>query len=679
MCWVLERWLFAQTTAPPENDWAQLIGDFGIDSFARLAEQRAWGADERAEVALNLAIYSLKAGLETLGLEFIGVLRCEESDVLTRHASFVSVLEAYLYRAVGADRWNEESASTAAKSYFESLAIFTHERLEVSSTDILNRLIEIAALADICKDVLECLPYLIPSLEVLLGEDGVLQIQTIGRRGLSRGNFLDHRYVTTWMRAFKGLRFACALDHPAPYVWRRDPEACRLIERVTRLRTGVPESSVPPQSSQEKSIVAVALPDMHLQEGGTASERLQNAQIRFDWHLRQSVRNPTVPELDNAFETSLSVQSRLDDRTVLVQLFVTPDFGGAVTLHIAFTTNDDLALRQTTWYGTGSDDGVQGTRTRKPGSDMGHLVHKTRCEITKTPWLGKVTRRGNRLLATALDKVLGRGAVELLRQYRQAGKQHVCIVPHGPLHYFPYHLLSMDGSFLADHWVVTYLPDIALLREQPRRDNPQLEKEHRTDTFVGFGLGFEDSKRSSFLDPIPSARDGARRISEMFRERAILDNDATKAAFISRAPFARFVHLSTHAEHSAIAPSFQRIFLASTDSEDGILYAYEVSELNLQGVELLTLGACETSLGRFDNSDNLVGLTSSLFLAGVHSIIGTLWPVEVEASSTFFDTLYAHLNEGASKLDAFSAAQRRTRVVCPEFRDWGAFHYSGTW
>jgi hypothetical protein len=47
-------------------------------------------------VALNLAIYGLKAGPETLGLEFIGVLRCEESDVLTRHDSFVSVLEAYL-------------------------------------------------------------------------------------------------------------------------------------------------------------------------------------------------------------------------------------------------------------------------------------------------------------------------------------------------------------------------------------------------------------------------------------------------------------------------------------------------------------------------------------------------------------------------------------------------------
>jgi hypothetical protein len=254
---------------------------------------------------------------------------------------------------VGADRWNERSPSTAAQSYFESLARFVHERLEVSCTDILNRLIDIAALADICKDVLERLPYLIPSLEVLLGEDGVLQIQTIGRRGLSRGNFLDHRYVTTWMRAFKGLRFACALDHPARYLWRRDPEACRLIERVTRLRAGVPETSALHQNSQE-SIVAVALPDMHLQEGGTATERLQNAQIRFDWHLRESVRNPTVPELDYAFERSISVQSRLDDRTVLIQLFVTPDFGGAVKLHLAFTTNDDLSLRQTTWYGTGA-------------------------------------------------------------------------------------------------------------------------------------------------------------------------------------------------------------------------------------------------------------------------------------------------------------------------------------
>ena len=256
VCWGLERRLFAQTTALPEDDWAQLIGDFGLDNFARIAVQHAWGVEERAEVALNLAIYGLKAGPETLSLEFIGVLRCEESKVLTRHDSFVCVLEAYLYRAVGADLWNEGSASTAAQSYFESLARFARDGLELSCTDILNRLIDIAALADICKDVLERLPYLIPSLEVLLGEDGVLQIQTIGRRGLSRGNFLDHRFVTTWMRAFKGLRFACALNHPARYVWRRDPEACKLIERVTRLRAGVPETSALHQNSLEESIVA---------------------------------------------------------------------------------------------------------------------------------------------------------------------------------------------------------------------------------------------------------------------------------------------------------------------------------------------------------------------------------------------------------------------------------------
>lgn len=91
------------------------------------------------------------------------------------------------------------------------------------------------------------------------------------------------------------------------------------------------------------------------------------------------------------------------------------------------------------------------------------------------------------------------------------------------------------------------------------------------------------------------------------------------------------------------------------------------------------MSACETSLGRFDQADNLRGLPASFFTAGVATVVGTLWSVESNASAYFFTEFYKATKKGASRLDAFGNAQRRTRTKYPKYRDWGAFYLAGDW
>ena len=93
----------------------------------------------------------------------------------------------------------------------------------------------------------------------------------------------------------------------------------------------------------------------------------------------------------------------------------------------------------------------------------------------------------------------------------------------------------------------------------------------------------------------------------------------------------------------------------------------------------MTLSACETALGRFDLADNLTGLPASLMLAGVETIVGTLWRVETGTSEHFFFALYRALKAGSNRLDAFTQAQRSTRAQFPAYRDWGCFYYMGEW
>ena len=108
------------------------------------------------------------------------------------------------------------------------------------------------------------------------------------------------------------------------------------------------------------------------------------------------------------------------------------------------------------------------------------------------------------------------------------------------------------------------------------------------------------------------------------------------------------------------------------------LFAYEVLSLDLRGLEVVSLGACETGLGRVDLFGNLRGITSSLLARGVRCVIAALWPVSDAAAELFFGTFYRELAAGTDAPQAFQAAQFLTRTQFPALRDWAPFVYIGS-
>lgn len=92
------------------------------------------------------------------------------------------------------------------------------------------------------------------------------------------------------------------------------------------------------------------------------------------------------------------------------------------------------------------------------------------------------------------------------------------------------------------------------------------------------------------------------------------------------------------------------------DIEDGILTAKEISTLDFSSVDLVVLSACQTGLGDVKANEGVYGLQRAFKLAGVQTIIMSLWEVDDRATSIMMSVFYEKYLEGYSKDNAFKYA-----------------------
>lgn len=93
---------------------------------------------------------------------------------------------------------------------------------------------------------------------------------------------------------------------------------------------------------------------------------------------------------------------------------------------------------------------------------------------------------------------------------------------------------------------------------------------------------------------------------------------------------------------------------------DGVLSARELSQLDLSGVDLMVLSACQSGLG-YITPDGVFGLQRGLKRAGVRAVIASLWAIDDEATVVFMNLFYSNLKNGLSLYDAFNLARQQLR------------------
>jgi CHAT domain-containing protein/tetratricopeptide (TPR) repeat protein len=215
---------------------------------------------------------------------------------------------------------------------------------------------------------------------------------------------------------------------------------------------------------------------------------------------------------------------------------------------------------------------------------------------------------------------------------------HLLIVPHGPLHYLPFHALHDGTSYLLERHEISYLPGASFLRycQEPQLADSGL-----------LAVGHSHGGR------LPHASQEAAAVAALLDGQLLLEDKATLAEIERVAPECRSFHLAAHGDFRPDNPLFSGLRLA-----DGWLTTLDIFNLRLKA-SLVTLSACQTGRNVVGGGDELLGLMRAFLCAGAASLVLSLWAVEDQSTAQLMETFYQKLVQGWTKGDALRHAQLR--------------------
>ncbi len=109
-------------------------------------------------------------------------------------------------------------------------------------------------------------------------------------------------------------------------------------------------------------------------------------------------------------------------------------------------------------------------------------------------------------------------------------------------------------------------------------------------------------------------------------------------------------------------------------AEDGVLTADEISLMDLSSTKLIVLSACETGLGEIQSNEGVYGLQRAFKIAGVQSIIMSLWQVPDKQTAELMELFYKnYLINKMNIRDSLLTAQKTLRDKKLEPYYWASF------
>ena len=235
--------------------------------------------------------------------------------------------------------------------------------------------------------------------------------------------------------------------------------------------------------------------------------------------------------------------------------------------------------------------------------------------------------------------------------------RHLVIVPHGVLHYLPFHALLDDTGYLIDSFTISYAPSASIFahcQEKPAHPNGK-----------SLVLGIPDARAPLILEEV-------RAVAKILPDAQLfVGAQANEQLLRDEGLQSRLIHIATHGKFRQDNPMFSGIRLG-----DAYLNLYDLYQLKLNA-ELVTLSGCATGMNVVTPGDELLGLIRGLLYAGAHSLLLTLWDVHDQSTSDFMTRFYRRFQEGQGKAAALRSAMIELRETYPHPYHWAPFALIG--
>jgi CHAT domain-containing protein len=243
---------------------------------------------------------------------------------------------------------------------------------------------------------------------------------------------------------------------------------------------------------------------------------------------------------------------------------------------------------------------------------------------------------------------------ELVAPFQERLKAgHLVFVPHGLLHYVPFHALFDGQGHLIDRHTVSYSPSASIYALcQTRSANVSGQS---------LVLGIPDPQAPAISEEVQALA------SVLPQPKVFVGREASEEILRSKGPVSQFIHIATHGHFRQDNPMFSSIRLGNS-----FLSLYDLYQLKLP-VELMTLSGCSTGLNVVAAGDELIGLARGLLHAGAQSLVLSLWDVHDRSTAEYMRAFYGFLQQGKSKAEALREAMLKLRASYPHPYQWAPF------
>lgn len=283
-----------------------------------------------------------------------------------------------------------------------------------------------------------------------------------------------------------------------------------------------------------------------------------------------------------------------------------------------------------------------------------HYLHLLRFQLSKFRMGAAYAHRFEQPLLSATQGHLEALYAELIAPIRQQlNAKHLIFVPHGALHFLPFHALPTGEEYLCDSHTISYAPSatvFALCQEKTGSDMPN-----------SLVLGIPDERAPHILNEVQSVA------TVLPHPELFLGSQATSQILRKRGSASSLLHIATHGTYRQDNPMFSGIRLG-----DGYLNLYDLYQIRLPA-KLVTLSGCATGMNFVSAGDELLGLQRGLFCAGATSLLLSLWDVHDESTSALMQVFYKHYIQTGDMAGALQSAMKQLRQQHAHPYFWAPF------